>query len=61
MVGIESANDFPVFIPPRKRSQLTKKPKENQNYVDHIVTVNLILSHFMYKIMFSYVFIEKNI
>lgn len=42
MVGIESAKDFPVFIPPRKRSQLTKtKPKDSPNYVDHIVIVQV--------------------
>lgn len=40
MVGIENTKDFPVFIPPRKR-QSSKKGSGTQNYVDHIVVVQV--------------------
>lgn len=41
MVGLEKVNDnAPVFVPPRKR-QTTKKTGGVQNYVDHIVSIQV--------------------
>lgn len=64
MVGIETAKDFPVFIPPRKRSQLIKnKSKENPNYVDHIVIVQVKLyrinTEHLYFRLKKYIFHKK--
>lgn len=42
MVGIDKTNDaLPVFVPPRKR-QTNKKIGGVQNYVDHIVNVQVL-------------------
>lgn len=41
MVGVENINEtIPVFVPPRKR-QSSKKVVGVQNYVDHIVSVQV--------------------
>lgn len=42
MLGVDRDVEasLPVFIPPRKR-QSTKKPNGVQNYVDHIVSVQV--------------------
>lgn len=59
MMGVErDSESVPVFVPPRKR-QTTKKVNGVQNYVDHIVSVqvskcNAIFIHsFEYSLSFN--------
>lgn len=36
-----STESIPVFVPPRRRGQTSKKQNGTQNYVDHIVCVQV--------------------
>lgn len=41
MVGLDKSNDTPVFVPPRKRQSSKKAGGGVQNYVDHIVSIQV--------------------
>lgn len=55
MINGEKTESIPVFVPPRKR-QTSKKQNGVQNYVDHIVCVQVrvLMFHYHQKKMFNF-------